>query len=238
MSLEGKKVVVIGATSGMGRATVEAAASEGARVVAAGRSPEKLSDVKASGGGGIEPAKVDVTDRGSVEDLFERVGGVDHLVITAADLSYAPVLEIDEADARRVFDSKLWGIFHAVRAAAPRMSQGGSVVLVSGVASEKPTPGASIVAAVNGAIPAFARALAVELAPIRVNVVSPGIVDTPSWGMMPDEEREGFFEQTAGALPVERVGEARDIAQAIVFLMNNGYTTGETLNVNGGALLV
>lgn len=237
MSLKGKKVVVIGATSGMGRATVDAAAAEGASVVAAGRSHERLRDVKARVDGDIETSKVDVTDGESVGAFFEGIGGLDHLVLTAADLSYAPVLEMDEADARGVFESKLWGAFHAVRAAAPRMPRDGSVVLVSGVASEKPTPGASIVAAVNGAIPAFARALAVELAPIRVNVVSPGIVDTPSWSGMSDEERESFFEQTAEALPVQRVGEPEDIAEAILFLMKSGYTTGETLNVNGGALL-
>lgn len=237
MSLKDKKVVVIGATSGMGRATVEAVAAEGARVVAAGRSEDKLKGVEASVDGALETAKVDLTNQESVTELFGGVGELDHLVVTAADLYSGPVLDLDEDAARGTFDSKLWGALRAVRAAVPGIQQGGSIVFVSGVASEKPTPGSSIVAAVNGAISAFARALAVELAPIRVNVVSPGIVDTPLWDSMTNEEREGFFEQVAGTLPVGRIGEVEDIAHAIVFLMSNGYTTGETLNVNGGTLL-
>lgn len=236
MSLANSITVVIGATSGIGRATVDALADAGAHVVAARCSLEKLAELRTRGQE-VLAFPVDLTDAASVAGLFEQVDVVDHLVLTAADLSYGPLPEVDEADARRVFESKFWGAFHAVRAALPRMSSTGSIVFVSGLAAEKAGPGASIVAAVNGAIPAFARALAAELAPRRVNVVSPGIVDTPSWSGMSDADRAEFFRSTAATLPVGRIGRPEDVAAAVLFLLDNGYTTGETLHVNGGALV-
>jgi NAD(P)-dependent dehydrogenase (short-subunit alcohol dehydrogenase family) len=148
-----------------------------------------------------------------------------------------PFLELDTQAARKAFDSKFWGQYHAAKYGAPKIRPGGSITFFSGIWSLRPIPRASVVAAINSAIEGLGRALAVELAPIRVNVVSPGVVDTPLYGGMSPDKREAMFKQVAASIPAKRIGKAEEIAQTILYLMTNGYTTGSTLCVDGGTTL-
>jgi NAD(P)-dependent dehydrogenase (short-subunit alcohol dehydrogenase family) len=221
--LDGTRVVVIGGSSGIGLATAEAASAAGAEVVTASRRTD---------------ASLDVTDESAVREFFEGVGRLDHLVFTPTARAAGPVTEVDLDAARLAFDTKFWGALYCVRHAAPRMTEGGSITLLSGAAAWTPMRGGAITASTNGAIAALVRTLAVELAPVRVNAVSPGIIDTPTWAAMAEDQRTAMFERLSGALPVGRVGVAEDIAEAIVFLMTSGFTTGTVLHVEGGHDLV
>lgn len=233
--LTGKRVVIVGGSSGIGAATAEAVCAAGGRVVVVGRSPGRLKQVADALKAGDAAYVVDITDEAAVQDFFQHLGPFDHLVVTAAELAYAPFLEIDLDAARRIVDSKLWGYIYCARYAAPYIAQDGSVVFFSGLAAWKPGIGAALVAAVNGAIVSLGRALAMELAPIRVNIVAPGVTDTPGWSHMSDGERHAFFDAVAGGLPVRRIGRPEDIARAVLFLLTNTYTTATTLHVDGGA---
>lgn len=238
MSLLGKKVVIIGASSGIGLATAKTAAAAGAKVTLVGRNSVSLEKATAEVGYDSQAITADVADEAAIANLFEQVGALDHLVTTAANLAYAPIQEFDSTAAQAIIDSKILGSFYAVKHAAPRLSQEGSITFFSGVAAWKPFPNASLVAAANGALAAFARSLAVELAPIRVNAISPGVVETPSWNEMPEEARHAFFENLGKQLPTRRIGQPNDLADAVLFLMRNGFTTGAVLHVDGGHRLI
>ena len=237
MSLRGKKVIVIGGSSGIGLATASAAAEQGAKVLIASRSREKLERARGEVGGRVGIFVLDVTREEEVRSFFERAGAFDHLVTTAAEGTTGPFLDLAWEEVQALFESKFWGQYWAARHAARQIREGGSITFFSGVAAKKPLPGFSSFAAVNGAINALARALAVEIAPVRVNVVSPGIVDTPAYGEMAAAARQEFFERTAAALPVGRIGTPAQVAEAVLFLMRNSFTTGAVLDVDGGGRL-
>ncbi|MEG4579030.1 SDR family oxidoreductase [Microcoleus sp. MON1_C5] len=237
-SLEGKKTVVIGASSGMGLATAKAIAEGGAKVFLVGRSLASLNRAAEAVGYDAQAIPADIADEDAIAALFEEVGTFDHLVITAADLAYAPIQDFDSADAHKIVNSKILGAFYVAKHAASRLNKDGSITFFAGVAAWKPSPGASMVATANGAIAAFAQTLALELAPVRVNVVSPGVVETPSWNGMPEAERQAFFTDLAQKLPTRRIGQPEDLADAVLFLMKNSYTTGTVLHVDGGHRLI
>lgn len=232
--LSGSTVVVVGGTSGIGRATAKLAAARGATVHLTGRSQERAEEVAAEIGMNARGAALELRDPESVAAFFGNLDRVDHLASPAASLDYAPFLDLDVEVAREIFDAKLFGAFGAVQAVLPRMSPDASVVLVGGLAADRPGEGTSAVSAVNGAVLTLARALALELAPIRVNAVSPGVTDTPGWSFMPEAERRDFFASVADSLPVGRIGRPEEVADAILFLMGAGFVTGETLHVDGG----
>lgn len=238
MSLSEKKVVVIGGSSGMGLAVAKMAADEGAEVVIAGRSVQKLRRAADEIRQPVETRSLDVTQEREVKEFFAESGELDHLVVTAATGVAGGFLELDTPSFRQVFDSKFWGQYFAARYGAQRIREGGSLTLFSGVAAAKPVAGLSAYAAVNGAVEALCRSLAVELAPLRVNAVSPGIVDTPAYAGMPPSERKKMFDSLAARLPARRVGRPEDVATAVVALMKNGYATGSVLSVDGGHRLV
>ena len=173
---------------------------------------------------------LDITDDAAVRETFRALGPIDHLVFSPVARAGGPALSLDLDAARRAFETKLWGPFAAVQAADVRES----IVFVSGVAATTPARGGAATAAVNGAIEALVRTLAVELAPVRVNAVSPGIVATPTWDAMPAADRDAMFDRLAGALPVGRVGTAEDLAAAVWLLLTNGFITGTVLPVDGG----
>jgi NAD(P)-dependent dehydrogenase (short-subunit alcohol dehydrogenase family) len=233
MQLAGKKVVVVGGSSGIGLATAELAKQNGATVVIASRSEEKLN--AAAGRIGAQAIRVDVTSDESVASLFGQCGAVDHVVVTAAQLKTGPFKSVAMDDVRATLEGKFWGAWRCARSA--QIAAGGSLTLVSGFLSVRPRPNSAIVCAVNGALESLTRSLALELAPVRVNCVSPGIIDTPIRAAMPEAARREMLEKTAAALPVRRVGLGKDIAKQILAYMDNGFATGSIVYIEGGGTL-
>ena len=225
-ALSGQHVLVIGGTSGIGRATAEHALAAGARVTVAGRTPQQVP--------GAAFEAVDLTDTASVEDLFARVGDVDHLVLSAGPGAMGTVRDLTSAQARPYLDAKFWGYYEAVRAASTTLAATGSITLVGGAASRKHAPGRPMMAAVNAALEAFGKANALDLAPIRVNVVAPGLVDTPAYAGVPDEIRQGMFAGYGASVPAGRAGTADDVASAVLFLVTTPWVTGTVIDVDGG----
>ncbi len=236
--LVGAVVVVVGGGSGIGLACAEAARDAGASVIIAGRSPEKLERAKASIGNGVRAFPVDVADEGSVRDLFESVDRLDHLLVTAAETKAANIGESEVETLRPTLDTRVWGGYYAAKHAAPRMGDGASITFVSGLSARRPYPGSSVISASCGAIEALSRALALELAPIRVNAIRPGIVETPLLDEFYGEHRDEYLRSLAERLPAGRVGMPDDIADAAMFLMGNGFATGSILQIDGGGSLV
>ncbi len=234
MQLAGKKVVVVGGSSGIGLATAELVKKEGADVVIASRNVEKLN--AAAGKIGVTAIAADVTSDESIIGLFRQCGPVDHVAVTAAQLKTGPFKTVSMDDVRATMESKFWGAWRVARAAEIRA--GGSLTLVTGYLSVRPRPGAAIVGAVNGALESLTRGLALELAPVRVNAVSPGTIDTPIRASMPEAARREMLEKAAAALPVRRVGVGEDIARQILTFMTVGFATGSIVYIDGGALIV
>ena len=234
-----KRVVIVGGSSGIGLAVAEQAASHGANVVIVSSNTERVQKAIKSIGGKAQGQAVDVSDEGAVESFFKKLGVFDHLVFTAGDSLQLHELAItDLKQARRAFELRYWSALATVKYGSPQIRKGGSVVLTTGIAGQRPQSGWVIAASVCGTIEALTRALAVELAPIRVNAVSPGVVRTNLWQNMSSLEREQLYESVGKRLPVGRVGEAHDIAQAYLFLMKEGFSTGQIVVVDGGTVLV
>jgi NAD(P)-dependent dehydrogenase (short-subunit alcohol dehydrogenase family) len=234
VTLAGRRVVVVGGTSGMGRATALAAAAQGAEVVAAGRRPIAAREPVE----GVRQAEVDVTDEASVRALFDEVGELDHLFVSASPGSPGPFLEQDLAAARTFVDGKLLGSWTCARYAAPRMREGGSITFVTGGAAVRPPGNAAMVTAAFAAIEALSRALALELGPVRVNTIRPGYTDSEMWSGLSDADRDDLRRRVADALPTGRIGTPEDVAHAAIFLMTSRQTTGAVLEVSGGETLV
>jgi NAD(P)-dependent dehydrogenase (short-subunit alcohol dehydrogenase family) len=239
MELQGKRVVVLGGTSGIGLAVAEAAARAGAVAVVASSSPANVAAALARLPAGAEGQVLDVLDEASVRAFFERIGAFDHLVYTAGDmLLIGPLADLALDRARHAFEVRYWGALTAAKYGAPSIRPGGSIVFSSGVAGARPRPGWALGASICAAMEGLTRALAVELAPVRVNIVSPGFVRTPLWRNLPEAEREALYAAAGERLLVGRVGEAEELAEAYLFLMRQGFATGQTFVVDGGGVLV
>lgn len=233
MLLAGQKVVVVGGSSGIGLATAEMAKAQGANVIIASRNAEKLK--AAADKIGVKAIAADVTNDDSVINLFRECGAVDHVVVTAAQLKSGPFKTVAMDDVRGTMEGKFWGAWRVARAA--NINAGGSLTLVSGFLSIRPRPNSAIVGAANGAIESLARSLALELAPVRVNCVSPGIIDTPIRAGMGEAARTEMLGKIAAGLPVGRVGVGDDIARQIMAFMTIGFATGSIVYIDGGALI-
>lgn len=208
---EGASVVVIGGSSGIGLASAEAAHAAGASVTIVGRSQEKLEYARTETGNETSAFPLDVTDRAAVEALFSRVERMDHLLVSAAATTSTRIDEDEIEEVRPTVDIRLWGGLHAAKYTARRM-ESGSITFMSGTSAWRPYPGSSVVAASGGAIEALGRALALELAPIRVNTICAGIVDTPLLEGFYGEQRGEILRELESRLPVGRIGRPEDIA--------------------------
>src|ERR1700730_10784271 len=236
---ENKRVVIVGGSSGIGLAVAEEAASQGADVVIVSSKAERVQEAIQSIGGNVRGGAVYVFDEKSVESFFTNIDAFDHLVFTAGDsLQLHELADTDLKQARHAFELRYWAALAAVKYGRPHIRKGDSIVLTTGVAGRRPHSGWVIAASVCGTIEALTRALAVDLAPIRVNAVSPGVVRTNLWENMNATERESLYERVGNSVPVGRVGEAPEIAQAYLFLMQEGFATGQTVVVDGGTVLV
>ncbi|WP_249416951.1 SDR family oxidoreductase [Streptomyces sp. TS71-3] len=237
--MNGRRVVVIGGTSGLGFAVARTVAAQAASVVVASRARDRVDKAVAALGDGATGEIVDVTDEESLRGLFRRVGAFDHLVYTAGETLMNGTLEATDLEAaKRFFGIRCFGALAAAKYAAPYLGAGGSITLTSGIPSTRPQGGTVVVSSVLSAVEGLTRALAFELAPVRVNAVVPSITRTELWDGLPDSAREDLFASVASSLLLRRVGEPHDIADAYAFLMNNDHTTGTLLTVDGGAVLV
>lgn len=234
-SLANTRVLVIGGSSGIGEAIARRSAESGAEVTIASRSTDKLTRAAETIGHRVSTAVLDTSDNSAVEHFFAHNPPWDHLIVSSAATARGGMRAMSLEDAYASMDSKFWGAYRAVRAA--RMADNGTITLVSGFLSERPSAGATLQGAINAALEGLMRGLALELAPVRVNAVSPGMIDTPLWADMPEARRRELMKTTAAALPVGRVGRAGDIANAVHYLMITGFATGSVVRVDGGGAI-
>jgi NAD(P)-dependent dehydrogenase (short-subunit alcohol dehydrogenase family) len=236
MSLPQQRVLIIGGSSGMGLATAQRLGRSGAEVFIAGRDAARLEAAVRSIEGNAQGIAADFTDASSLAALVGRIGRLDHLVLAAdGGAAWGPFAQVTVDALRRAFELKLLGYWQSLQAALPILRKDGSVVMLTGAASRVAMNGAAGLAAVNGGITQMAQTLARELAPLRVNVVSPGLVDTPAYDGMPADAKAGMFAGAARSLPVGRTGHSEDIAAAVEMLIANPFATGVLLDLDGGA---
>lgn len=238
-SLEGKHVIVMGGSSGIGLSTAKAAAEKGAIITIVASSQSRielaLSQLPESATG----QSVDLSKEENIRNFFANQSSFDHLVYTAGEnLQLTNIDEISLAEAQKFFTIRYWGALAAVKYGASKINSGGSIVLTSGIAGNRPGKGWGIAASITSAMEGFTRAMAVELAPVRVNIVSPGIVKTNLWGAIPEEAREQMYQKYAEALLVKKVANPEDIALAYIYLMEQSFGTGNTIIADGGGVLV
>ena len=239
-TLKGQKIVVVGGSSGIGLGVAKAAVDNGAEVVIVGRSPQKLQAAEKRLGGRVKGIAADMIKEADIAKLFDEVGAFDHLVSTAG--TPPPNYSIGDTDmefVRGFVDNKLIGAVMLAKHAVRGLKKGGSMIFTSGINKDRPpVPGGSVVSAIAGSFSYFARALAQELAPTRVNIVSPGWVDTPMWDELVGEAKTGYFAAMAGRVPAGKVAAPADVAPAYLYLMGNDFMTGETIHIDGGQRLV
>jgi NAD(P)-dependent dehydrogenase (short-subunit alcohol dehydrogenase family) len=234
-TLKKQRVLVVGGSSGIGLETAAAAESAGASVTIASRSEPRLKAAVAKLGGNVETAVLDTNDNDTIERFFSRSEPWDHIVVSASQTKSGPVRGLDLGDAKAAMASKFWGAYCIARAAC--FTGNGSLTFISGFLSERPSASSVLQGAINAALEALARGLALELAPVRVNAVSPGLIETPLWDGLPEEKRKAMFESTAARLPVRKIGQPADIANAVLFLLTTPFATGSTVRVDGGSVI-
>ena len=234
LALAGQRVAVIGGSSGIGFAVVQRALAEGAEVVIGSSGPEKVKAAVARSGG-ASGRVADVTDEASLAAFFAATGRIDHLVFTAGDwgASHAsgPLSQLDIAAARDGTNVRFWGALATIKHSLPHLSEAGSITLTDGLLARRPRKGAALASAFTGAIEHLVTALALDLAPIRVNSVCPGLTLTEAMSQFPAE----MIDQMTAAQPVPRAGKAEELAQPYLYLMKSTYTTGQVIVVDGGA---
>jgi NAD(P)-dependent dehydrogenase (short-subunit alcohol dehydrogenase family) len=231
--LQGQRVLVVGRGSGIARAVTLAARDAGAKVIAAGRDKDTLAAAYA-GEPAISTAAVDLTADASIAALGEQLGSVDHVVSTASARARGRLADLDRDTIRLSFDTKVIGPLMLAKHLASRMNEGGSFTLFSGVAAAKITVGTLGVAITNGAADVLARSLALELAPIRVNAISPGVIDTGAWDALGAQDKADYFAGMSARNPARRIGTADDIANGVLFALTSTFLTGQTLHIDGG----
>jgi NAD(P)-dependent dehydrogenase (short-subunit alcohol dehydrogenase family) len=238
MELQDKKIVVMGASQGIGFETSKLLAKNGAIVYMASKTKEKIEKASKSIGQRTIACTLDFTDEPAVKNFFENIGKIDHLVCVGSGNSvWGKFNEIETSALQTAFNCKFFGYYYSAKYALPVLSKNGSIVFVIAGSARKAIPGTAGLAAVNGAILAMGKTMAAELGPIRVNLVSPGVIDTPYYNWMPEEQKQVLFKQMGERLPVGRVGKPEEISHSIVMLLENDFITGAVLDIDGGGSL-
>jgi NAD(P)-dependent dehydrogenase (short-subunit alcohol dehydrogenase family) len=239
MTLEKKRVVVLGGSSGIGLAVAKAAARESAELTIVSSRKTNIDRALAELPRSAQGHAIDLSDEARIRNLFEVIGPLDHLVYTAGEnLKLGTLKDTNINEARQFWTLRYWGAFAAVKYGAPNIRSGGSIVLTSGLASQRPHAGWTVASSICGAMEGLTRALAVELAPIRVNAVCPGVVRTPLWNSMSEADRTTLYQQMNEKLLVGHVGESEEVSEAYLYLMRQTYGTGQPIVVDGGGALV
>lgn len=227
--------VVVGGSSGIGLATARHLVAAGGKVTIAGRNEARLAEAKRQLGPEVEAVVMDAAATDSLPAQFARIGRFDHLVLASGSgRGVGPFASVSIADVKLGFEEKVYAHFATAQAALPYLAETGSITFVSAVSAQAAVPGTAGIGAANAAIAALVPILAVELKPLRVNTVSPGVIDTPWWDPFPADQKAAAFKDFASKTPVGRVGQAEDVAQAIAFLIDNSFVTGQTLITDGG----
>jgi len=236
--LKDSNVLIIGGTSGIGLAAAQQAKAAGANVVVVGMDAERAARITTEHDfAGYRTA--DVTQSAAITAALADIPRVDHLVLMAGSFVAGKVLEADVGYLQRAFDERIWAAVHTIRALGDRLAKDASITFISGVLSERPNAyGTAVLAAASAAMEAFARGLALELAPRRVNTLSPGPINTPLLGKALGAGRDAYVASLESTLPLGRLGNASEAGAAVVFLMANRYMNGATLHIDGGARLV
>ena len=231
-SLKDARVLVLGGSSGIGLATAKAAAAAGANVTLASRSNDKVNAAAMEVGKGAVGVPIDTTNDTALEAFFSKQPEWDHIVVSVAAGRSAGLQDLSLQDAYGNMNAKFWTAYKTARFA--RIAPEGSLTLVSGFLSQRPNKDALLQGCINAALESLGRGLALALSPVRVNTVSPGLIDTPIRAAMPADKKKAMLDHAAATLPARRVGQADDVADAILMLMTNPFTTGSTLFIDGG----
>jgi NAD(P)-dependent dehydrogenase (short-subunit alcohol dehydrogenase family) len=238
MELKDKKIVVIGASQGIGFETSKLLAHNEAKVIMVSRTKEKIDAAVKMIGKNVVAKTLDFTDEDAVKKFFDEIGIIDHLVCAGASNSaWGKFRELQTAAIRKAFDSKFYGYYFSAKHALSVLSKNGSIVFVTAGSARKAIPGTVGLAAVNSAIMAMGRTMAAELGPIRVNMISPGIIDTPYYNWMDNAQKLAMFKQMGDRLPIGRIGKPEEIAHSIKMLLENDFITGAIIDVDGGGSL-
>src|ERR1700742_2285455 len=238
-NLRGKRIVLLGGTSGFGLATAKAAAEEGANIVVVSSRQQRVDGALSELPEGSEGYTANLANEQQVENLFKQIGEFDHLVFTAGEtLQLKELSNVNMDDARQFFNIRYWGALMAAKYGSRYIRSGGSITLTNGTIGLRPWRGWTVAASITGAIEALTRSLAVELAPIRVNAVCAGMARTELWGNISETEREAMFSDVGSKLLTGKIGEANDIAEAFLYLLKGNYTTGQIIVADGGGVLV
>lgn len=238
-TLKNKTVIIIGGSQGIGLETAKEAIRKGANVTIASRSLKKLERAKKYLDNKVSIYSLDGSNENEVKAFFDGFKEVNHLIISSSTGYGGPIKELDMNAAKSLFDSKLWVQMNAVKHASSKMSKGDSITLFSGIVGKKPIAGQMPYTGVAGAVESLGKMLALELAPTRVNVITPGFIHTSAWDtFMPEEQQHDFFKGFAETLPVQQIGLAKDVTKGVLFFMESDYVTGAVLDIDGGQKLV
>ena len=236
--MSSQHIVIVGGSSGIGLATAHVLLSKGHKVTIAGRSTARLEAARSTLSGDLHTVSVDATDTAGLPDAFSRIGRFDHLVLAlGSGKGTGPFASVALSEVKAGFEEKVYAHFASAQAALPHLRKSGSLTFVSALTAHAAMPGTAGIGAANAAIAALVPILAVELRPLRVNAVSPGVIDTPWWNFLPDEQKATVFANYATQTPVDRVGRPEDIAQAITFLIADTFMSGQTVICDGGLRL-
>lgn len=238
-TLKDKRVIILGGSSGLGLATAQAAAADGAEVIIVSSNQQRIDKALASLPENSKGFAVSLDKEENIKSFFNNIGNFDHLIYTAGEnISMSMVDDTDIEKSKDFFTIRFWGAFAAIKYGRPYINDGGSINLMSGNFGQRPAAGYSLGATICGAMDAFTRAMAVEFAPIRINNIAAGVIDTDLWGNLSKDDKENFFGHLEKTLLLKRVGQPMDVAEAFVFLMKQEYITGQSLVIDGGAVLV
>lgn len=237
--LSSKKIVILGGSSGLGLAAAKAAVKEGASVVIVSSNPNRLSAALELLSDKSTGFSVDLSNEENIKNLFNQIGNFDHLIYTAGEnINMSMIDNMDIEESKNFFMIRFWGVIAAIKYGKKYLNKGGSITLMSGSFGERPATGYSMGASICGAMNALTRAMAVELAPTRVNNIAAGVIKTNLWDNLSEEDRLGFYKYIEDSSLLKRVGEPEDIAQTFLYLIKQPHVTGQSLIIDGGAVLV